>query len=60
MVGLGPRPANQNQLAWEACMVDDDALSSSSKGAMALEVIEAMWTMDSSSKTLRRTLELAR
>ena len=59
VVSPGPRPANQNQLAWEACMVDDDALSDSIKGGMAVEVVESVWSMDSSSKTPRRTLELA-
>ena len=40
-------------------MVDDDALSNSTKGGMAVEVVESVWSMDSSSKTPRRTLELA-
>ena len=40
-------------------MVDDDALSDSTKGGMAVEAVESVWDMDSSSKTLRRTLELA-
>ena len=39
-------------------MVDDDALSDNTEGGMAVEVVESMWDMDSSSKTLR-TLELA-
>ena len=56
-VGLGPE--NQNQLAWEASMVNDDALSDSSEGGMAVEVVESVWSMDSSDKTPRRTLELA-
>ena len=51
VVSVGPRPANQNQLAWEACMVDDDALSDSTEGGMAVEVVESVWSMDSSSKT---------
>ena len=54
--GLGL--ANQNQLAWEACMVDDHALSYSTEGGMAVEVVKSVWHMDSSSKTPRRTLEL--
>ena len=58
VVSAGPRLAHQNQLAWEACMVDDDALSDSTKGGMAVEVVESVWSMDSSSKTPRRTLEL--
>ena len=58
MVSTGPGLANQNQLAWEACMVDDDALSDSTEGGMAVEVVESVWSMDSSSKTPRRTLEL--
>ena len=41
-------------------MVDDDALSDSTEGGMAVEVVESVWSMDSSSKTPRRTLELAR
>ena len=40
-------------------MVDDDALSDSTQGGMAVEVIESVWGMDSISKTPRRTLELA-
>ena len=40
-------------------MVDDDALSDSTEGGMAEEVVESVWDMDSSSKTPRRTLELA-
>ena len=40
--------------------MDDDALSDSTKGGMAVEVVESVWSMDSSSKTPRRTLELAR
>ena len=47
-IGLGL--ANQNQLAWEACMVDDDTLSDSTKGGMAVEVVESVWSMGSSSK----------
>ena len=39
-------------------MVADDALSDSTKGGMAVQVVESVWSMDSSSKTLRRTLEL--
>ena len=39
-------------------MVDDDTLSDSTEGRMAVEVAESMWSMDSSSKTPRRTLEL--
>ena len=39
-------------------MVDDDALSDNTKGGMAIEVVESVWSMDSSSKTLRTTLEL--
>ena len=57
-VSAGPGPENQNQLAWEACMVDDDALSNSTEG-MAIEVVKSVWGLDSSSKTLGRTLELA-
>ena len=41
-------------------MVADDALSNSTKGGTIVEVVESVWSMDSSSKTLRRTLELAR
>ena len=41
-------------------MVDDDALSDSTEGGMAIEVVESVWSMDSSSKTPKRTLELAR
>ena len=55
VVSTGPGPVNQNQLAWEACMVDDDALSDNTKGGMAEEVVESVWSMDSSSKTPRRT-----
>ena len=40
-------------------MVDDDALSDNTEGGMAVEVVKSMWSMDSSSKTPRRTLELA-
>ena len=40
-------------------MVDDDALSDSTEGGMTVEVVESMWSMGSSSKTPRRTLELA-
>ena len=40
-------------------MVNDDALSDSTEGGMAIEVVESVWSMDSSSKTIRRTLELA-
>ena len=40
-------------------MVDDNALSDSTEGGMAVEVVESVWDMDSSSKTPRRTLELA-
>ena len=40
-------------------MVVDDALSNNTKGGMAVEVIESVWSMDSSSKTPKRTLELA-
>ena len=32
MVSAGPGPANQNHLAWEACMVDDAPLSDSTEG----------------------------
>ena len=39
--------------------MDDDALSDSTEGGMAVEVIESVWGMDSISKTPRRTLELA-
>ena len=46
-------------------MVDDDALSDSTEGGLAVKsivnlVVKSMWSMDSSSKTPRRTLELAR
>ena len=41
-------------------MVDDDVLFDSIEGGMAIEVVESVWSMDSSSKTPRRTLELAR
>ena len=47
VVSAGPRPANQNQLAWEACMVDDEALSNSTEGGMVVEVVEPVWSMDS-------------
>ena len=40
-------------------MVADDALSNTTKGGIGVEVIESVWSMDSSSKTPRRTLELA-
>ena len=40
-------------------MVTDDVLSNSTKGGMAIEVVESMWSMDSLCKTPRRTLELA-
>ena len=56
--GLGL--ANQNQLAWEASMVADDALSDSTEEGMAVEIVKSRWSVDSSSKTPRRTLELAR
>ena len=59
VVNAGPGPANQNQLAWEACMVDDAALFDSTEGGMTEEVVESVWTMDSISRTPRRTLELA-
>ena len=59
VVSAGPGPDNQNQLALEACMVDDDALSDSNEGGMAVEVVESVWGLDSSSKTPRRTIELA-
>ena len=59
VVNVGPGPDNQNQLAWEACMVDDDALSDSTEGGMAIEAVESVWGLDSSSKTPKRTLELA-
>ena len=58
MVSMGPEPANQNQLAWETCMMDDDTLSNSTEGGMAVEVVESVWSLDSSSKTPRRTLQL--
>ena len=57
MVNIGLVVANQNQLAWEARMVNDDALSDTTEGGMAVEVIESVWSTDSSSKTPRRTLE---
>ena len=41
-------------------MVTDATLSDSTEGGMALEVVESVWSMDSSSKSLRKTLELAR
>ena len=59
VVSAEPGPANQNQLAWEACMVDDATLSDSTEGGMTEEVVESVWSMDSTSKTPRRTLELA-
>ena len=31
-------------------MVDHEARSNSTKGGMAVEVVESMWSMDSSSK----------
>ena len=40
-------------------MVDDDALPNSTEGGMAVEVVKSMWSMDSSSKTSRTTLDLA-
>ena len=40
-------------------MVDDAALSNNTKGGMTEEVVEAMWSMDSISRTPRRTLEVA-
>ena len=59
VVSAGPGPANQNQLAWEACMVDDAALCDCTEGGMTEEVVESVWSMDSTSRTPRRTLELA-
>ena len=50
VVSAGPGPENQNQLAWEACIMDDDALFNSTTGGMALEVVESVWSMGSSSK----------
>ena len=38
--------------------MDDDTLSDSTEGGMAVEVVESVWSMDSSSKTPRRTLQL--
>ena len=40
-------------------MVDDATLSNSTKGGMTEEVVESVWSMDSTSRTPRRTLELA-
>ena len=39
--------------------MDVAALSNSTKGGMTEEVVESVWSMDSTSRTLRRTLELA-
>ena len=58
VVSAGLGPSNQNQLAWEACLVDDAGLSDSTEGGMTEEVVESVWSMDSTSRTLRRTLEL--
>ena len=59
MVSVGLGLANQNQLAWEACMVGDATLSDSTEGRMTEEVVKSVWSMDSTSGTPRRTLELA-
>ena len=40
-------------------MVDDATLSDNTEGGMTEEVAESVWSMDSTSRTLRRTLELA-
>ena len=40
-------------------MVDDATLSDSTEGGMTEEVVESVWSMDSTNRTLRRTLELA-
>ena len=39
--------------------MDDVALSNSTKGGMTEEVVESVWSMDSTSIPQRRTLELA-
>ena len=59
MVSAGLGQVDQNQLAWEACMVEDATFPSSTEGGMTEEVIESVWSMDSISRTPRRTLELA-
>ena len=38
--------------------MDDAALSDNTEGGMTEEVVESMWSMDSTSRTPRRTLEL--
>ena len=58
VVSVGSGPVDQNQLAWEACMVEDATFPSSTEGGMTEEVIESVWSMDSISRTPRRTLEL--
>ena len=40
-------------------MVDDAALSNSTQGGMTEEVVDSVWSMDSTSRTPKRTLELA-
>ena len=39
--------------------MDDAALSNSTKRGMPEEAVESVWSMDSTSRTPRRTLELA-
>ena len=59
MVGAGPGPANQNQPAWGPCMVYDATLFDGTEGVMTEEVAGSVWSMDSTNRTPRRTLELA-
>ena len=40
-------------------MVDDATLSHSIEGGMTEELVESVWSTDSTSRTPRRTLELA-
>ena len=40
-------------------MVDDVALSDSAEGGIIEEVVESVWSLNSTGKTPRRTLELA-
>ena len=39
-------------------MVDDATLSDNAEGGMTEEVVESMWSMNLTSRTLKRTLEL--
>ena len=59
MVSVGPGLANQNQLAWGACMVNNTTLFDNTEGGMIEDVVEFVWSIDLTSRTPRRTLELA-